>query len=61
MNKHNMIQASHCDILQTVSIKVYSVNPFSRKPYHTDSSQLIWNASKSLHESNQKVFPNKLY
>ena len=31
-------------MLQTVSIKVYSIIPFSRNLRNTETSQLIWNA-----------------
>ena len=46
MNKHNIIQILLCHILRTVSVKVYSVIPFSRNSRNTKTSQLIWNANK---------------
>ena len=61
MNEHNLIQASLCYILQTVSIKVYSVIPFSRNPHNTETGQLIWNANKltnlyTIQISNKRYF-----
>ena len=41
------IQASLGHILETVSIKVYLVIPFSGKAHITETSQLICNANKS--------------
>ena len=46
MNEHNIIQVSPCHILQTVSIKVYSVIPFNRNPHNRKISKLIWNENK---------------
>ena len=39
-------QISLCHILQTVSIKVYSVNPFSRNPHSIETIKLIRTANK---------------